>query len=257
MNTNELASIIEEVLSTPDTEFKVMYDAMLDTIKSTIASNIDVIELANEYRSRGYSIAMVRNELEDYKTSINDLVDSLQDTATTHEKRDFLAALQEIMEQRADAIYEHFLQLTTIVQIQLIAPTAKMPTYAHHGDQGADIYSPVDAIIPPKTYGYLLPTGLAAIIPEGWAIAIRPRSGMSKKTTLRISNSVATIDSGYRGEIGILFDNIGDEPVEIHTGDRVAQFILERAYNAEFEQIDDVNIDQSDRGAGGFGSSGN
>ena len=101
----------------------------------------------------------------------------------------------------------------------------------------------------------MVSTGLKLNIPEGWAIAIRPRSGMSKKTPLRISNCVPTIDTGFRGEIRILFDNFSDEPVSIKAGDRIAQMILERNYRGIFTQVDSVE-DDTDRGEGGFGSSG-
>lgn len=144
---------------------------------------------------------------------------------------------------------------SAFINVELCTPGAKLPTYAHEGDQGADIYAPEDVVIEPHTYGNLIQTGLKLKIPDGWAVAIRPRSGMSKKTTLRISNTPATIDTKYTGEIGILFDNIGDEPVKINAGDRIAQMIVEKNYRANFTQIEKVD-DDTDRGSGGFGSSG-
>ena len=93
-------------------------------------------------------------------------------------------------------------------------------------------------------------------IPHGWAISIRPRSGMSRTTPLRISNSPATIDQQYRGEVKILFDNFSDKPVEIKAGDRIAQFIIEKNYRGDYIEVDTVEPD-TDRGEGGFGSSGN
>ena len=102
----------------------------------------------------------------------------------------------------------------------------------------------------------MIPTGLKMEIPRGWAISVRPRSGLSKKTCLRISNVPGSIDTGFRGEIHILFDNIGFEPITIHKGDRIAQLVLEKQYQATFTQVDKVSED-TDRGSGGFGSSGN
>ena len=101
----------------------------------------------------------------------------------------------------------------------------------------------------------MVSTGLKLNIPEGWAIAIRPRSGMSKKTPLRISNCVGTVDTNYRGLVCVLFDNFSDEPVSIKAGDRIAQMILERNYRGIFTQVDSVE-DDTDRGDKGFGSSG-
>lgn len=142
------------------------------------------------------------------------------------------------------------------IGIEIVHPDAKIPTYAHEGDQGADIYAVEDTIIEPHTFGNMIPTGLKMMIPQGWAVAIRPRSGMSRTTPLRISNSPATIDQQYRGEVKILFDNFSDKPVEIKAGDRIAQFIIEKNYRGDYIEVDTVEPD-TERGEGGFGSSGN
>ena len=142
------------------------------------------------------------------------------------------------------------------VGIELIHPDAKIPTYAHEGDQGADIYAVEDVTIEPHTFGNMVSTGLKLLIPYGYAVSIRPRSGMSRNTPLRISNSPATIDQQYRGEVKILFDNFSNEPVTIKAGERIAQFILEKNYRANYSQVDTVEPN-TDRGEGGFGSSGN
>ena len=142
------------------------------------------------------------------------------------------------------------------IGIEIVHPDAKIPTYAHEGDQGADIYAVEDTTIEPHTFGNMVPTGLKMMIPHGWAVAIRPRSGMSRTTPLRISNSPATIDQQYRGEVKILFDNFSDKPVEIKAGDRIAQFIIEKNYRGDYIQVETVEPD-TERGEGGFGSSGN
>lgn len=139
--------------------------------------------------------------------------------------------------------------------VELCRENAKLPLRAHETDQGADIFAAEDIDLPAHSFGNMVPTGLKFIIPPGWAVAIRPRSGMSRKTTLRISNSPATIDETYRGEVMVLFDNFGDEPFHISAGDRIAQFILEKNYRADFIQIDNVPSN-TERGTGGFGSSG-
>lgn len=139
--------------------------------------------------------------------------------------------------------------------VELCRENAKLPLRAHETDQGADIFAAEDIDLPAHSFGNIVPTGLKFIIPPGLAVAIRPRSGMSRKTPLRISNSPATIDETYRGEVMVLFDNFGDEPFHISAGDRIAQFILEKNYRADFIQIDNVPSD-TERGTGGFGSSG-
>lgn len=141
------------------------------------------------------------------------------------------------------------------IGVELIHNNAKVPAYMHEGDQGADIYAVEEIIIKPHTYGNVIPTGLKVLIPHDWCLSIRPRSGLSKNSTLRISNSPATIDQQYRGEIKILFDNIGDSPVTIKAGERIAQMILERNYQAKYHKVDSVEPD-TERGEDGFGSSG-
>ena len=141
------------------------------------------------------------------------------------------------------------------IGIQFLRDGARLPQYGGSGDRGADIYAPEDVVIPANSMGNLVKTGLAADIPPKWALEVRPRSGMSKKTKLRISNSPGTIDELYTDEIGVLIDNYSDEDYIIKKGERFAQLILEPNYAALFKQVDDVKAHKEDRG-GGFGSTG-
>ena len=100
----------------------------------------------------------------------------------------------------------------------------------------------------------LIPTGLAIALPPGFEAQIRPRSGMALKKGLTIINSPGTIDADYRGEIGLAAVNLGPEPVVIQRGDRIAQMILSRVWQADFELVD--QLDDTDRGPGGFGHTG-
>lgn len=206
----------------------------------------------------GYTLEEYSQDLETGKNALYEVMvqlkDKYPDSSVKHELIDMVYSLIESfytvvalrITNRKDAN----------IGIELIHPNAKIPTYAHDGDQGADIYAVEDTVIEPHTYGNMVPTGIKMIIPRGWAVAIRPRSGMSKNTPLRISNSPATIDQQYRGEVKILFDNFSDNPVEIKAGERIAQFILEKNYHGNYTQVDSVEPDTT-RGEGGFGSSGN
>ena len=100
----------------------------------------------------------------------------------------------------------------------------------------------------------LIPTGLAVEIPEGFEIQVRPRSGLALKQGLTLVNTPGTIDSDYRGEIGVLMINLGQEPVTIHHGDRIAQIVVAPVVQARFALSHDLS--SSERGAGGFGSTG-
>jgi len=130
---------------------------------------------------------------------------------------------------------------------------AIIPTYESKGASGFDFYSIKDYKIKPgKTE--LVRTGISVEIPEGYEIVIRPRSGLSLKTKLRVANSPGTIDSDYRGEIKIILENTGEETAEIKTGDRIAQGVLQEVLRSNFIKV--RKLDQTDRGEGGFGHTG-
>lgn len=135
-------------------------------------------------------------------------------------------------------------------------PDAILPKYQSIGDAGADIYANVSFEVRPGET-VVIPSGVKAIIPGGFRISIVPRSGMSLKTGIRIANAPGTIDSTFRGEIGVIVHNTSNESYIIKKGDRIAQMILERTPRIEFEEIseEDFNTYKTDRGAG-FGSSG-
>lgn len=147
----------------------------------------------------------------------------------------------------------------------------ELPAYARTGDAGMDVRAAEDIFIKPSETK-IVPTGLKMAIPIGYEVQVRPRSGLSFKTPLRVSNSPGTIDSGYRNEIGIIIQNTSNAHGElapytvdtkgnkqgdyiIHKGDRIAQLVLKEVPVMFFEEVDDVSTIGWDRG-GGFGHSG-
>ena len=146
---------------------------------------------------------------------------------------------------------------TPIIYFQKLVPSAKLPVFAHEGDACADISSAYHITIPAHSLSNKISTGLCAAIPEGWEVQIRARSGLSLKTGLRISNGIGTIDSGYLGEWCVLLDNFSNEDISIEPGDRIAQISFKPTYNFIATEIENIkNIKDTDRGEGGFGSSG-
>lgn len=136
-------------------------------------------------------------------------------------------------------------------------PVLPLPSYETTEAAGADIRAslPVEKkmVIPPGAR-VLVPTGLSFEIPSGHEVQIRPRSGLSLKTNLLVVNSPGTIDADYRGEIKIILGNFGDKEEIIEHGDRVAQMVLSPVIQANFAVTE--NLSTTDRGAGGFGSTG-
>lgn len=135
-----------------------------------------------------------------------------------------------------------------------LSDDAVVPGYAHPGDAGADLTSAVDLVLGPGERA-AVPTGVAIALPDGYAAFVHPRSGLAARHGVTVLNAPGTIDAGYRGEIKVLLINTDrSEPIEVHRGDRIAQLVVQRVERARFVRAE--RLPGSDRGAGGFGSSG-
>ncbi len=130
-----------------------------------------------------------------------------------------------------------------------------LPEYKTKGSAGMDIraFLEEDVVLHPMDIK-LIPTGLYAEIPEGYEIQIRARSGLSLKNGITLANGIGTIDSDYRGEIGLIMINLGSEDFTIKNGDRIAQMVCVKYEKAQIEQV--LEISETERSDGGFGSSG-
>jgi dUTP pyrophosphatase len=128
-----------------------------------------------------------------------------------------------------------------------------LPAYATSGAAGMDVVSAEEVTIAPGAR-HAVATGLAVAIPEGYEIQVRPRSGLALKHGITVPNTPGTIDSDYRGELKVILINLGDEPFAIQRGDRVAQLVLAPVVQAAWDEV--AELDETDRGAGGFGSTG-
>ena len=142
------------------------------------------------------------------------------------------------------------------VQFKKLDPAALLPTYGSAGAAGADLYAcpsgePV-TIAPGETA--FIHTGLSAAIPAGYAGLVHARSGLASKRGLAPANKVGVIDSDYRGEWMIALHNHGDVPQTVNPGDRVAQLLIVPVMTPDIVEVDE--LDETDRGAGGFGSTG-
>ncbi|MXO75060.1 dUTP diphosphatase [Altererythrobacter aerius] len=128
-----------------------------------------------------------------------------------------------------------------------------LPSYATAGAAGMDVLSAETVTISPGGR-HAVATGLAVAIPPGFEIQVRPRSGLALKHGITVPNAPGTIDSDYRGEMKVILINLGDEPFLIERGDRVAQLVLAPVSRATWEEVE--RLDDTARGAGGFGSTG-
>ena len=127
------------------------------------------------------------------------------------------------------------------------------PKKAHPDDAGYDLYSRIDAVLEPLS-GMAIPVGFAMELPSGYEAQIRPRSGLAAKHHITVTNSPGTVDANYRGEIKAILYNLGKEPFIIQCGDRIAQMVICKLPEIELQEV--TALSESDRGTGGFGSSG-
>ncbi len=130
-----------------------------------------------------------------------------------------------------------------------------IPEYMSPGASGLDLPAAIEGeiILAPGEIR-LIPTGLVLAIPKGYEGQIRPRSGLALKHGITLVNTPGTIDSDYRGEVGLAIINLGQNPYTIHRGDRLAQLILHKVYQAEIQLVED--LEATERADGGFGHSG-
>ena len=128
-----------------------------------------------------------------------------------------------------------------------------LPAYATGGAAGLDVVAAEDLTLA-AGQRHAVATGFAIAIPEGYEVQVRPRSGLALKHGVTCLNTPGTIDSDYRGEVKIILANLGTEPFEIRRGERIAQLVPAPVLKAKFREV--ASLDATDRGAGGFGSTG-
>ncbi|MHA1635936.1 MAG: dUTP diphosphatase [Candidatus Thorarchaeota archaeon] len=143
--------------------------------------------------------------------------------------------------------------MTVQVRVKRLNPDAKIPKIAKAGDVAFDLYSVIDYEIKPGER-YAVPTGIAVEIPVGYEGQVRPRSGLALKEGLTVLNTPGTIDSGYRGEVKTIIINQGDTAFKISKGMRISQLAIRPVPEVSFIEVDELS--DTDRGEGGFGSTG-
>ncbi|MBD3368176.1 MAG: dUTP diphosphatase [Candidatus Eisenbacteria bacterium] len=145
--------------------------------------------------------------------------------------------------------------ITIEVKRQPHADGLPLPSYMTSSASGMDVRAAVDepvTIEPGRVT--LVPTGLAVAVPDGFEIQVRPRSGLALRRGVTVLNAPGTVDADYRGEVGVILANLGDEPFRVERGDRIAQLVVGRVHRAHWNEV--AELPQTDRGDGGFGHTG-
>lgn len=242
------AETFVEIFDLPDDQFETIFKELKNTLKKS-------------YYLRSYQESMIEQTetmpFFDYETQ----KDSIQNLLTSFDEDDELSdSKKEALHLMFNTTLEVFEDIAknkrVLVEVKItkLNPDAIIPTYAHSTDAGADICAIEDTTIEPGETK-IVKTGLAVAIPAGYEIQLRPRSGLSLKSPLRIANAPATIDSDYRGEIGIIVWNTDDIPYVIDKGTKIAQMVLAETPKIKWDVVESVDdLGETERGNGGFGS---
>ena len=264
MFSKESLELMGTLLVMEDEDFDKVKGSVLDAMREGVSRQENRQLYATLVKQNGFSKEQYIEELKK--------IDNLVDT----EMPDFSESKRDFMKQFFSICYNAIIDSFDVdkraiqIPIEICNPEAKIPTYAHKGDAGMDVYSTIDVTIAPGETK-LIPLGFKVAIPEGYELQVRPRSGFSLRTHLRVANAPGTIDSGYRDEVCIILHNcaptiqdFGDGRAEtclygpsytISKGDRIAQLVLQAVPTALFIKTSDISKIGEDRN-GGFGSTG-
>ena len=257
---NELETILQSIESLVDIEDEALTDEAMTTIMENLDNNFSptlmsqsINQIIKNLDDQGLTKAEAKDSIQALKDVLNELIYG-EDQYTGNKKilvDTVVNKLKNIFDAAVEKFHSYSIELLMTVDTEA---GAQVPSYAHETDAAADLYSMETTVIQGNTLGNKIRTGVKIQLPEGWLAFILPRSSIGAKTPLRLSNSVGLIDSGYRGELGILYDNISDTPYTINAGDRIAQLLVMPSYRFQAKVVD--ILADSARGESGFGASG-
>lgn len=255
---NELNNFLEAfqgLLDIPDEELNdEMMKAILENVDQNFAPELMAQSINQIIQNLEDQNLTKENALASVEALKNILKDSIYgDKEYTGNKKilveTIIGKIFDIFDTAVEKYHSYAIELPMTVDAG-----AQVPTYAHDSDAAADLYAKETQTFAPHSLGNKIHTGIKIQLPEGWLALILPRSSMGAKTPLRLSNSIGLIDSGYRGEIMAMYDNISDEYYTINNGDRIAQMLVMPSYRFLPKVVD--TLTDTDRGEGGFGSTG-
>lgn len=264
--------IIAQLLTLPDKEFSVVSEIMLNQLERSLTKGGMNILLAQTLNAQGTKIEDLVFSMDQFYDNIdrNPELAGLSSMKKSFLKRMFTTIVNSISE--VEGISKKIIQ----VPIELIHEDAKIPVYANSTDAGMDVYAIEDIDINPGET-VIMKTGIKVAVPQGYELQVRPKSGRSAKSKLRVANTPGTIDSGYRDEVGIILENIEPKIIDITydfengkpvitsilhgssihigKGEKVAQLVLSEVPHAAFKEVKNIQEIEGNRG-GGFGSTG-
>ena len=271
--TEDATAMFGALLSMPDDEFKDVSTILLDEINRSLNTPAERIALVAAMTAQGYT----GDDLTDTFQELCNEIDT-QLTDLSQIKRDWLKQLMGVVTNainETEGISKRYIR----VPYEKCHEDAKAPAYAHETDSGMDVYALEDITLAPGEQK-IIPIGIKVALPAGYELQVRPKSGISAKTKLRVANAPGTIDAGYRDEIGVIIENV-EPPIRsiatdfaespndfipvgaiefgrsytIGKGQKFAQLVLSEVPKAVLYEVESVGEIGEDRG-GGFGSTG-
>ena len=272
---DEFAALVY-LLSLPDDQFTILAPPLLNDYKRLMSLPNNKIGLAQTLNASGQTV-------EDYQATFDKVIEAIDESGPviSQTKKDFLKSIFATI-YNALSETEGIAKRIIRIPVEFCKDGAKMPTYANLTDSGMDVYALDDITIAPGET-IIVPTGIKVALPPGYELQVRPKSGRSAKTKLRIANTPGTIDAGYRDEIGIIIENV-DPPIRkinidnweindpnpvikfsdiefgqsytIGKGEKFAQLVLNEVPKAALYQVESVSAIENDGRKGGFGSTG-
>ena len=260
------------LLTLPEEQFAIISPIFLDELQKSMNNVDDKLALIQAMNVSGTKL----EDLQQSYIQLNQHIDAQYADVLSAQKRDFLKRMLG-MTYNCIAEAEGITRRIVNIPIELTSENAKIPTYANLGDGAVDLYAPADYTINPGET-VIIPCDIKVALPYGYAFLIHPRSGLSAKSKLRVANSIGLVDSQYKGNIGVILENV-EAPIQdityefdengrpiitsilhgksytISKGERFAQMRLVEVPTANFFQVESVEGMGDDRG-GGFGSSG-
>lgn len=246
--------IVEQIMGIPE---ETLTDSSVDVISGMMRGSItekvraqSIQELLNNFEEAGFTRKQAGDNIKLVIDACNDYIEELK---PSENKRILLEEVFNSFYSIFNEALARYHNYAIKLPIKL-DKGAIMPTYANEHAACADVYALEDTTVKAHTLGNKIRTGLHFGLPENWEIGLLPRSSIGSKTPLRLSNSRGVLDEDYRGELMVLYDNISDSDYEIKAGDRIAQMWVQPVYR--FLGVETNELDETERGEGGFGSTG-
>ena len=244
-DTNDTLDQLLSLLELPDEQFDALYPSIQQKLDLVFASEEFQQDTLKALKLTGHG------SIEEERAAALEVINEIAaDDTLSRSKRDFLTSLIEGSVVSIINLIEVPRERVK-VQIKKLSEDAVIPQYAHKTDAGADVYAIEDVTLKPHET-QLIKTGISVAIPVGYEIQVRPRSGLSLKTGLRVANAPGTIDSDYRGEVCVIMTNTANLSQTINKGDKIAQLVISAVPMIDWVEVDE--LDSTERGEGGFGS---